>query len=633
MAFDESKYPLLGRIDSPDDVKGLSSNGRKILARELREFIIESVSQTGGHLAPSLGVVELTIALLSLYSPPFDKIVWDVGHQAYSYKILTGRRDRFNTLRQLGGISGFPKRSENECDCFGVGHASTSIGAALGMATARDIAGEDYKVVAVIGDGALSGGLAFEGLNNAGASGKNLLVILNDNEMSISRNVGALSRYLTEIIATQRYRKLKSGIWELTDKVPMTEQLRYLGQKLEDSVKSFITVRPGMLFESLGFDYYGPVDGHDMNSLIKLLHEVDELPGPKILHILTRKGKGYEPAEADACKFHGIGAFDPVTGEKPSNDPNEKTYTSVFGETMIELAGRYDKLTAITAAMETGTGLYEFHKRFPKRFFDVGIAEGHAVLFGASLASSGIPCVLAIYSSFLQRSLDQIIHDVALQKLPLVIAVDRAGIVGEDGPTHHGAFDLSFLKGIPNLIIAAPSDADELRRMLFTAVSCGKGPFIIRYPRSVVSPSKPQKPLEAIEIGTWEVVEQGESPAILALGSMVEPSIEALQILRKNEVGAELINARFLCPLDEACLEQVFAKHRLIVTIEENALAGGFGESVAALALDRGWQGRLLRLGIPNRFIEHGSRNEILSKLGLDPEGISRSIIEFIGRS
>ncbi|MCK5832413.1 1-deoxy-D-xylulose-5-phosphate synthase [bacterium] len=620
-------------INSPNDIKELTSSGRDILVSELREFIIESVSQTGGHLAPSLGVIELTIALLSLYSPPFDKIVWDVGHQAYPFKILTGRRDRFDSLRQKGGISGFPKLTESEYDAFGVGHASTSIGAALGMATARDILKKEYKVVAIIGDGALSGGLAFEGLNNAGASARDMLVILNDNEMSISRNVGALSKYLTEIIVNQKYRKIKNGIWDLAEKVPMTQQLRYIGQKVEDSIKSLINVRPGMLFESLGFDYFGPIDGHDINATIKILHEMDEFPGPKLLHIMTRKGKGYRPAEDDACKFHGISAFDPATGEKELSNTKKETYTSVFESAMVEMAEKFDKLCAITAAMETGTGLAEFHRLFPKRFFDVGIAEGHAVLFGTGLALSGIPTVVAIYSSFLQRALDQLIHDAALQNIAITVAVDRAGIVGEDGPTHHGVFDLSFLRGIPNLIIAAPHSTEELRQMLFTAISHKNGPFILRYPRSVVYHGRSKKPLELIKIGTWDKLREGEDAAVFAVGSMVEPALKVAANFHSKGIEIEIINARFVQPIDEAILCEVAKRHKKIITIEENVVVGGFGEALAGSLFTCGWKGDLLRIGIPDKFIEHGSRDELIADLGLNAEGLFASISKFIGDS
>jgi len=631
MDENRDRYPFIYKIDTPDDVKAMNSQGRIALAKELRDFIIENVSKTGGHLAPSLGVIELTIALLSLYSPPFDKIVWDVGHQAYPYKILTGRRDRFDTIRQKSGLSGFPKISESKYDAFGVGHASTSIGVALGMTVARDIKLKNYKVVSIIGDGAMTGGLAFEGLNNVGVSGKDLLVILNDNEMSISRNVGALSRYLTEIIANERYRKIKGGIWDLTKKVPLTDQFRYIGHKLEDSIKSLVTVEPGMLFEGLGFDYFGPIDGHNIDELIKILHEIEELHGPKLLHILTKKGKGYKPAESDACTYHGIGSFDPETGLKKKSPSKTITYTEAFGDAMVEMADHFPGLCGITAAMEVGTGLTKFHKNYPERFFDVGIAEGHAVLFGSSMSLSGIPTVVAIYSSFLQRALDQVIHDVALQKIPLTFALDRAGIVGEDGPTHHGAFDLSYLRSVPGLVISAPADEEELRNLLYTSLLYKDGPFAIRYPRSCAPGIDIHEDLKEIPIGKWETIKKDGDIAILAVGSMVQSCREAIGILEEKGVNCSLYNARFVKPLDTDLLSNLVETCDKIVTVEENSLLGGFGEAVVAEVDEKGYKGETLKLGIPDRFIEHGTRDELLSMLGLDPEGIVKSIMKFVG--
>lgn len=630
MAFFADKYPILSQVDKPDDVKGLNTAERKTLAQELREFIIETVSQTGGHLAPSLGVVELTIALLSLYSPPYDKIVWDVGHQAYPYKILTERRDRFSTIRQLGGLSGFPKISESEYDSFGVGHASTSIGAALGMAVARDLKRERNKVVAIIGDGALSGGLALEGLNNAGASGRDMLVILNDNEMSISKNVGAISTYLTEIIAGQSYRKLKGGIWNLTERVPLTEQLRYIGHKLEGSFKSLIAVQPGMLFEGFGFDYFGPIDGHDTNELIKILNEIDSVKGPKLLHVMTKKGKGYYPAESNASKFHGISCFNPETGEnKPAQD-QPITYTKAFGDAMIKLRAKFPRLCAITAAMEFGTGLDEFHKKYPDQFFDVGIAEGHAVLFGASLRLSGIPTVVAIYSSFIQRCYDQIIHDVALQKIPLVLALDRAGLVGDDGPTHHGAFDLSFLRCVPNIVIAAPKDEEELRHLLYTGLSQEEMPFVVRYPRGCGTGLSKREQLRKIEIGSWEKLCEGGDVAVLAVGSMVQNSLIASEKLKESGFAATIVNARFVKPMDLHMLDIIASKFDRIITVEENILQGGFGEGVTEHLMSNGWRGKIKNIGIPDRFIEHGSREELQKLIGIDSDSLSCSFRDFI---
>ncbi len=630
MSLNEQKYPLLAGVDSPDDVKGLNTAERKMLADEMRSFIIETVSQTGGHLAPSLGVVELTIALLSLYSPPYDKIIWDVGHQAYPYKILTGRKSRFDTIRQLGGLSGFPKISESKYDAFGVGHASTSIGAALGMAVARDLKRDKNKVVAIIGDGALSGGLALEGLNNAGVSGRDMLVILNDNEMSISKNVGAISTYLTEIIAGQSYRKLKGGIWNLTDRVPLTEQLRYIGHKLEGSIKSLITVQPGMLFEGFGFDYFGPIDGHDTSELIKILNEIESVRGPKLLHVITKKGKGYYPAEHDASKFHGISCFNPKTGEKEPAGDQPITYTKAFGDAMIELRGKFPRLCAITAAMEIGTGLDGFHKKYPDQFFDVGIAEGHAVLFGASLRQSGIPTVVAIYSSFIQRSYDQLFHDVALQKIPLVIALDRAGLVGDDGPTHHGAFDLSFLRCVPDIIVAAPKDEEELRQMLYTGLAQNEMPFVVRYPRGCGTGLSKREQLGEIEIGKWETLRKGKDVAVLAVGSMVQNSLLAAEKLKERGFEATVVNARFVKPMDIEILDQLSAGFDKMVTIEENIQAGGFGEGVTEWLSSKNYKGRIKNLAIPNRFIEQGTRGELLNIVGLDPEGISDAIHQFI---
>ncbi len=630
MAFFADKYPILSRVDKPDDVKGLNTSDRKTLAQELREFIIETVSQTGGHLAPSLGVVELTIALLSLYSPPYDKIVWDVGHQAYPYKILTERRDRFSTIRQLGGLSGFPKMSESEYDAFGVGHASTSIGAALGMAVARDLKRERNKVIAIIGDGALSGGLALEGLNNAGASGRDMLVILNDNEMSISKNVGAISTYLTEIIAGQSYRKLKGGIWNLTERVPLTEQLRYIGHKLEGSFKSLVTVQPGMLFEGFGFDYFGPIDGHDTSELIKILNEIDSVKGPKLLHVMTKKGKGYYPAESNSSKFHGISCFNPETGENKSSQDQPISYTKAFGDAIIEIRAKFPRLCAITAAMEFGTGLDEFHKKYPDQFFDVGIAEGHAVLFGASLRLSGIPTVVAIYSSFIQRCYDQIIHDVALQKIPLVLALDRAGLVGDDGPTHHGSFDISFLRCVPDIIIAAPKDEEELRHLLYTGISQEEFPFVVRYPRGCGTGLSKREQLQKIRIGSWETLCAGSDVAVLAVGSMVQNSLLASKKLKDSGISAKIVNARFIKPMDFSLLDTIADEHNRIITVEENILTGGFGEGVTEYLMSRGWQGKIKNIGIPDRFIEHGSREELQKITSLDSESISCIIHDFI---
>ncbi|HEX9934621.1 MAG TPA: 1-deoxy-D-xylulose-5-phosphate synthase, partial [bacterium] len=475
---------LLDRIQSPADLKKLGNVELEILARELREFLIQTVSSTGGHLAPSLGAVELTLALHIVFDSPKDKIVWDVGHQAYTHKILTGRKKRFNTLRQYKGLSGFPKISESEHDAFGVGHASTAISAALGFATARDLLKEDHKVIAVVGDGALTGGLAFEGLNNAGDSKRDLIVVLNDNRMSISPNVGALSGHLTKIITAPLYNRIKDLLWAWTGKLAKgSVQIRSLIRHIEEGLKAMMV--PGLLFECLGFRYFGPLDGHNLPQLIHVFQEIKRLHGPVMIHLITKKGKGYKFAEEDAIKFHGLASFCAETGDVTGK--KRPTYTEIFGKTLVELAEKDGRIVGITAAMADGTGMIHFARRFPERFFDVGIAEGHAVTFAAALAHRGLRPVVAIYSTFLQRAFDQIIHDVALQNLPVIFAVDRAGLVGEDGPTHHGSFDLSYLRLIPNLVILSPKDENEMRNMLYTALRYGKGPVAVRYPRSETS--------------------------------------------------------------------------------------------------------------------------------------------------
>lgn len=618
---------LLEQISSPSDLKNLSMEQLSALAQELRDFIISSVSKTGGHLAPSLGVVELTIALLSVYEPPKDKIIWDVGHQSYSYKILTGRRDKFHTLRQYGGISGFNRRDESEYDAWGVGHASTSISAALGFAINRDLSGKSHNVVAVIGDGALTGGLAFEGMNNAGASGTEMLVVLNDNAMSISKNVGALAKYLTEIVASPLYQKVKEDIWDITGRAgELGKYFRTIARKLEDSLKNLIV--PGMLFEQLGFEYYGPIDGHNITKLIHVLSEIRNIRKPKLLHIITKKGKGFIPAERDATTFHGLSEFDKSTGETKRSS-EKPTYTSIFGDAVVELAEKFNDLCAITAAMEVGTGLARFHKLFPERFFDVGIAEAHAVLFGAAMAAEGRRTITAIYSTFLQRAYDVIIHDVALQKIPLIIAIDRAGLVGEDGPTHHGAFDISYLRPVPNLIIAAPKDAVELRNMLFTAVDDFSATWAIRYPRSAIPDEEQPRPtFNKIPVGKWEIVHEGDGKTlILAVGSMVYPAVKAAEIMQKKKKSATIVNCRFIKPMDEELLLQLLKSHRHIITVEEGSIKGGFGEAVMAFAQEnRVARKRIDVIGIPDQFVQHGERNKLLSVLGLTAEGIFQRI-------
>jgi 1-deoxy-D-xylulose-5-phosphate synthase len=627
MADMSNEKRILDRINSPEDVRKLTIPELVVLSGEIRDRIISVVSRHGGHLAPSLGAVELTIALHYVFDTPRDKIIWDVGHQAYAHKLITGRRESFDTIRQYGGISGFCKRSESEYDVFGAGHASTSISSALGVACARDLSGEDFQVVAVIGDGSLTGGLAFEGLNNAGALGKDLVVVLNDNTMSISKNVGAMSTYLTDLITNPLYNRLKDDIWLLTGKMSRVgERIRTLAHRMEESVKTFLV--PGMVFEALGFRYFGPIDGHNYTQLIRTLKQIKEFPGPVLLHVLTKKGRGYRFAEEDASKFHGIGAFEKINGtvKKRKQVPS---YTEVFGKTMVQLAARDRSLIAITAAMSIGTGLTEFARRYPGRFFDVGIAEAHAVTFAAGLACQGMRPVASIYSTFLQRAFDQIVHDVALQCLPVVFAIDRGGLVGEDGPTHHGILDLSMLRQIPNMIVMAPKDEDELRHLLKTAIRYGKGPVALRYPRGSGVGVPRARRLRLVDIGTWEVLRQGAGVTILAVGSMVHPALGAAHLLSQKSVEATVINCRFIKPLDESLLKKIASQQDHLFTVEENVLAGGFGAAVMEFLEREGLRDVSLScLGLPDRFIEHGSRDRLLSTLGLDDKGICQRVCE-----
>ena len=621
------KYQILESVDFPQDLKKLSVPELALLAGEIRDFLVTTVSQVGGHLAPSLGVVELTLALHYIFDAPRDKIIWDVGHQAYVHKILTGRRRRFSTLRQYGGISGFPRISESEYDVYGTGHASTAISAALGMVCARDHQQENYSVVAVVGDGAMTGGIAFEGLNNAGALGKNLIVILNDNRMAISPNVGALSRYLTAIITAPAYNKIKADIWELTGKMARVgKRIRQSARRIEEAFKAVLV--PGLLFERFGFRYIGPVDGHNLSQLIKVLREVRRMSGPILVHVITIKGKGYKFAEQDARRFHGLGAFDPDTGlvvEKKS----VSSYTEVFGKTLVDLASRDEKIVGITAAMPDGTGLKFFAEAYPKRFYDVGIAEQHAVTFAAGLVLGGCKPVVAIYSTFLQRAYDQLVHDVGIQNLPIVFVLDRGGLVGEDGPTHHGVFDLSYLRTIPNFVIMSPKDEAELQDMLFTAMYYVHSPVAIRYPRGAGLGVPLQQKYHRLQIGKSETVKRGTDVAILAIGSMVTSALKAAQILKKQGISVQVENMRFVKPLDTEKLKKIAQRFPLVVTVEDNILNGGFGSGVVEFFVDHGYEKlRVLRLGIIDQFIEHGAKEVLYHKLGLDAEGIANAILK-----
>jgi len=618
------------RIDSPADLKKLSLDELTALSGEIRETIIQTVSRVGGHIGASLGVVELTIALHYCFDSPRDKLIWDVSHQAYAHKLLTGRRERFHTLRQYEGLSGFCSRAESEHDPFGAGHSSTSISAALGIAEARDLAGDNYRVVAIIGDGSMTGGLAYEAMNNAGQTGGNLLVILNDNEMSIEHNVGAMSRYLNRLITGKAYNEAHRELAELINRIPAYgARMVSLAKRLRESVKGLIV--PGMLFEELGFRYFGPIDGHDLRALISTLTTLRNLKGPVLLHVITRKGKGYPPSERDPVRWHGASPFCVETGE-PEDHPGPPTYTEVFGHTLCDIADEHNEIVAITAAMIPGTGLGEFARRFPERCFDVGIAEAHGVTFAAGLASQGIRPVVAIYSTFLQRAYDQIIHDVALQKLPVIFAIDRGGLVGQDGPTHHGAFDLSYLRMIPNMIVMSPKDEAELRDMILTAVAHEGGPIALRYPRAVGIGADLTAPPRHLEIGRAEVLREGRDVVFVAVGRMVQEASRAAELLAAGGVEAGVVNARFVKPLDEALLVRLARRYSHWVTVEDNVVAGGFGSAVLELLSARGITGvRCHCVGLPDQFVEHGDTAILSDHYGLSAHRLAERVRGLLG--
>jgi 1-deoxy-D-xylulose-5-phosphate synthase len=620
---------LLDAVNNPQELKKLPPEFLPQLAKEIRGKIISTVAKTGGHLAPSLGVVELTIALHYVFDCPRDKIVWDVGHQAYAHKLLTGRQDRFHTLRQYGGLSGFPKRCESCYDAFDTGHSSTSVSAALGMASARCLKRERHKVIAVIGDGAMTAGIAFEALNNTGDLNKDLIVVLNDNGMSIAPNVGALSSFFSRKLTRPTMVFLKKQVENLLRSFPaIGEDLVAWAKRSEESFKAFFT--PGMLFEALKFTYLGPVNGHRLDHLIETFNNVKNLNGPILVHVLTTKGKGYQPAETDPTHFHGLGKFDPETGEPKKSVGEVPSYTEVFGDTLVRLARENPKIVAITAAMPDGTGLVNFHKEFPNRFFDVGICEQHAVTFAGGLALEGMRPVATIYSTFLQRAYDQVLHDICLQELPVVFALDRAGIVGEDGETHQGLFDLSYLRHLPNLVLMAPKDENELRDMLYTAVE-HPGPIALRYPRGRGMGVGFSAALSKVPIGQAEVLREGEDLLILALGSTVYPALAAADELAKQGASATVVNARFIKPLDETLILSLAAKHGRVLTVEENVLAGGFGSAVLELLADQGLFGVTVnRLGIPDVFVEHGSQEILRKKYELDTPGILKNALAIL---
>jgi 1-deoxy-D-xylulose-5-phosphate synthase len=623
------EYKLLTRINSPEDLKGLSIEELPLLCGEIRDYLIRTIRSVGGHFATNLGVVELTTALHYVYDTPRDRLVWDVGHQSYPHKILTGRRDRLHTIRKLGGLSGFCKPTESEYDVFGAGHASTAIAAAMGVATARDLQEENYRVIAVVGDGALTGGLAYEGLNNAGISGRNITVVLNDNKMSISPNVGAIHRYLTLITTSPTYTKTKEEILALVKKIPAVGgSVEHLARRLDEHFKTLIV--PGGLFEALGFKYYGPIDGHDVALLARTLQNIKDAKGPVLLHALTVKGKGDREAEAKPVKFHGISPVPPKDAPAKPEDPAKASWSEVFGKSLAAYARERPDIVAITAAMSEGTGLDFFDAEHPEKFFDVGIAEAYAVTFAGGLAREGMRPVAAIYSTFLQRAYDQVIHDIALQHLPVIFCLDRAGLVGADGPTHHGALDLSYLRLVPGMTIAVPRDGEELHDLLDTAVRWTKGPFALRFPRGTTKVPDYARPRRHIPVGSWEELHEGEDIVLLAVGTMVETALKVREKLTQEGFSAGVANARFVKPLDEKFLDRAAERCRLVVTLEENALKGGFGEGVLHHLSDhpRRDEVRVETFGLPDRFIEHGTRDEVLELAGLAPEAVARVVLD-----
>ena len=628
---------LLPKIKSPSDVRKLNSDELNKLADELRHFTIETVTEIGGHLAPTLGVIELTVALHKVFNTPKDKIVWDVGHQGYAHKILTGRLDKFNTIRKMGGLSGFLKISESEYDAFGAGHASTSISAATGIAEAQKINGKNHRVVSVIGDGSMTGGLAFEAMNNAGHLKTPMLVILNDNEMSISPNVGALNTYLTKIVTNPVYNQIRSEIWDVAGKLTFGKKtIQKVLRKVEESLKSFLV--PGMLFEELGFRYFGPIDGHNLDELVSTLDRIKDLKTPCLLHILTKKGKGMVSTNSnndeyylDAVKFHAVKPTSKANGKIDHKTPSvvkSPVFQDVFGSLVCEIARNRKDTVCITAAMREGTGLVPYAKEFPSRYYDVGIAEGHAVTFAAGLATQDVRPIAAIYSTFLQRAYDHIIHDAAIQHLPVVFCMDRAGIAGEDGPTHHGALDIAYLKCVQDLIVTAPKDGNELRHLLYTALDYTDGPFSIRYPKASSVNFDTKGQAELLPIGSWEVCRKSDgNTVILAVGPQVFDAINAAENLMQNGIDCEVVNCRFIKPMDVNYLRSIVNKFQNVITIEEGVQTGGFGESVASWLITHEYKGNLKIISLPDEFVEHGPRDLLLEKWGVNQNGIEKAVI------
>ena len=613
------KTTILDRVDSPADLRHLDRHELDQLCDDIRKHIIDVVEEKGGHFSSPLGVVDLTVALHKVFDTPKDLLIWDVGHQCYPHKIVTGRRDSFHTLRQDDGISGFCKIEESEYDVFGAGHASTSISAALGMARARDLKGEKHCVVAIIGDGAMTGGLAYEGLNNAGVLPSQLLIVVNDNNMSISPTVCALSHYLTKVVTNPLYNRVRDKIWGLTGILPGISKkvVRRIAHSIQEGLKHLLV--PGMIFEELGLRYFGPIDGHNMDEMIETFENLKSASFPAVVHVLTRKGEGKEKAEADPLKYYSLSG----NGNSQAKESVAPGYSKVLGSIACQLAEEDKNVVCVVAAMREGTGLVSFAEKYPDRFFDGGIAEGHAVTFAAGLAASGVKPIVAIYSTFVQRSYDMIVHDIALQKLPVLFCLDRGGVVGPDGPTHHGVFDLSFLRSIPGIVLAAPKDGNELRDLMYTGLNHWKGPFVVRYPKASSMVFDESLTPEAVEVGSWEVLKEGNDLVILAVGSMVP---EARHALEKQNLDVQLVNARFVKPLDEKMLDKISRQFSTVVTIEEGSLEGGFGPAVLYALNERNFGGKVHHLGIPDEFVEHGDRRRLLNELGLTSERIAETV-------
>ena len=622
----------LKNIHSPKDIRDFTLEQLQELCDEIRNYTIETVTAVGGHLAPTLGAVELTVALHHVFDTPKDKLVWDVGHQAYAHKILTGRFSSMNTIRQFGGLSGFLKRTESEYDVFGAGHASTSISAALGVAAARDQKNQDYKVASVIGDGSLTGGLAYEGLNNSGILNTQILVVLNDNEMSISPNVGAMSKYLTRITTNPLYNKIRNEIWNITDSLPWGKKLsKKILHKIDESLKALLV--PGVLFDELGFRYFGPIDGHDINELVKTLNNIKNINQPVLLHIITKKGKGLVSTREDngeyhrdAVKFHAVKPNSTNGQVKKSTDKTIPSFQDVFGYLSCEVARNRDDTICITAAMREGTGLVPYAKEFPNRYYDVGIAEGHGVTFSAGFATEGLRPIVAIYSTFLQRAFDHIVHDVAIQHLPVIFCMDRAGIAGEDGPTHHGSLDIAYLRCIQDMVVSAPRNGNEFRHLLYSALNQKESPFSIRYPKSSAIDFDLDSQAELLPIGSWEVLRTGSDIVVLAVGPLSYNVERVAELLQNENILIEIVNCRFIKPMDESYLRSLIERFNLVITIEEGVIVGGFGDGVSSWLLENNFQGRIKRLGLPDSFIQHGKRDELLSEIGLDENGIIDTI-------